>query len=92
VDSGIRLILDRPKDAVMPLVRNKQPRYQAYMLRLWETRSECPDRPSTWRFSLEDARTRQKYFFPDLEALVAFLRAQMKRGRDGPPQVLTTEK
>ena len=76
----------------MPLVRNEQPRYQAYMLRLLETRSECSDRPSTWRFSLEDARTRQKYFFPDLEALVAFLRAQMKRGRDGPPQVLTTEK
>ena len=59
----------------MPFVRDEPPRYQAYMLRLWETRSQCLDQPSTWRFSLEDSRTGQKRAFSDLEALVTFLQA-----------------
>jgi hypothetical protein len=68
----------------MPLVPNRQPRYQAYMLRLWETRSARSDRPSTWRFSLEDVETRQKFSFPDMRALVAFLRARMEQDEDEP--------
>jgi hypothetical protein len=75
----------------MPLARFEQPRYQAYMLRLWETRSERSGSPSTWRFSLEDVETRQKSYFADLEALVAFLRAEMERDDDGPARALAAE-
>jgi len=41
-------------------------------------RSQYPDRPTTWRFSLEDAETGQRHGFPDLEALVAFLETEME--------------
>ena len=60
------------------MARDRPPRYHAYLLRFWEVRSEYPGRPPAWRFSLVDAETRQKYGFPDLEALVAFLRAEME--------------
>ncbi len=66
----------------MSLVRNKPPRYQAYLLRFWETRSQCLDQPSTWRFSLEDPQTEQKRAFPDLEALVTFLQAVLDSDRE----------
>lgn len=75
----------------MPLARSEQPRYQAYLLRLWETRSGRSGCPSTWRFSLQDVETRQESYFADLEAVVAFLRAAMERYEDGPAPVLTAE-
>jgi hypothetical protein len=63
----------------MPPLHDKPPRYRSYLLRIWETRSERPDEPPTWRFRLQDARTGAQHAFPDLEALVAFLRAEMAR-------------
>jgi len=63
----------------MPIVHDKPPRYQAYVLRCWEMRSQHHDRPATWRFSLEDAQTREKRVFPDLEALVVFLQTELER-------------
>ena len=54
------------------------PRYQSYLLRCWEVRSQQPDRPAAWRFSLQDPRTEQKHAFPDLEALVIFLQAELE--------------
>jgi hypothetical protein len=48
-------------------------RYGAYLLRCWEVRSQQPGRPSTWRFSLEEAGTGERRGFRDLEALVAYL-------------------
>ena len=43
-------------------------RYLAYMLRLW-----CVGDDRTWRASLEDPQTNERYGFADLPALYAFL-------------------
>lgn len=43
-------------------------RYQAYLLRLWQERSNGP-----WRATLEDPRRGRRYGFGSLEELVAFL-------------------
>jgi hypothetical protein len=48
------------------------------MLRCWEMRSQDPDRPAAWRFSLEDPQTKEKRAFPDLKSLVVFLEAQLR--------------
>lgn len=56
-------------------------RYRAYLLRCWQERRERPAVPGTWRFSLEDPRTGQRRGFADLEALVGFLRQEMKDER-----------
>ena len=56
------------------VVRGPAPRYQAYMLRFWETQVAQPGCPSSWRFSLEDPHTRERHGFADLEAMTAFLR------------------
>jgi hypothetical protein len=51
----------------------QEPRYLAYMLRLWQVRD---DDEMPWRASLEDARTGERRGFASLELLVAFLREQ----------------
>lgn len=51
------------------------PRQFAYILRLWETRSVPPDLPVTWCASLENIHSGQSVGFPNVEALVAFLRS-----------------
>ena len=53
-------------------------RYRAYLLRCWQERREHADLPGTWRFSLEDPHTGQRRGFADLEALVGFLRQDMR--------------
>ncbi|MGC9336223.1 MAG: hypothetical protein ACP5JJ_18940 [Anaerolineae bacterium] len=55
------------------VIENKPPRYGSYLLRYWEVWSDLPEQPSTWRFSLQEAGTGQRYAFSDLEALVAHL-------------------
>ncbi|MEJ2150857.1 MAG: hypothetical protein P8Z40_15465 [Chloroflexota bacterium] len=57
------------------------PRYQSYLLRCWEVRSQQPDRPATWRYSLQDPQTEQKHSFADLEELVDFLQAELDQNR-----------
>ncbi len=49
-----------------------QRRYRAYLLRLWQERS---DGQWVWRASLEDPHSNVRKGFPDLERLTAFLRA-----------------
>jgi len=66
----------------MTLVHDRPPRYQSYLLRYWEMRSQHAGRPATWRFSLEDPQTGRKHVFPDLEGLVAFLETQLDGGSD----------
>ncbi len=44
--------------------------YLAYLLRLWSSQEE--DR-QVWRASLENAHTAERHFFPDLDALFAFI-------------------
>ena len=53
----------------------KQPRYLAYMLRLWRAGSGDE---LTWRASLESPHTGERRGFASLEALVAFLEEQTK--------------
>jgi len=60
----------------------EQPRYQAYLLRLWEERPAAPGRPAVWRCSLEDPGRGERYGFGSLEAAVDFLRAQMGEAVD----------
>ncbi len=50
------------------------PRYGAYVLRIWEVRSQEPDAEPVWRFSLEPVHSRERRGFPDLESLMAYLR------------------
>jgi hypothetical protein len=61
----------------MSFIHDKPPRYQSYMLRCWEMRSQDPDRPATWRFSLEDPQTKQRHTFSDWKSMIAFLEAQI---------------
>ena len=63
---------------------DKPPRYRSYLLTFWEERSRDPDAPAVWRFRLEEARTGQRRGFASLEALVAFLRAELDGERDEP--------
>ncbi|MGD2146434.1 MAG: response regulator [Anaerolineae bacterium] len=57
--------------------RKEPPQQHAYVLRFWETRSQPPDPPSKWRFSLEDLKTDEEHKFSDLSALTAFLQAHV---------------
>ncbi len=52
----------------------EQPRYRAYLLRLWK--ADGPDGQPVWRASLEDARTGERCGFADLSRLFAFLEEQ----------------
>ncbi len=56
---------------------SESPDLRAYMLRFWKVHSNDPQRPATWRFSLEDPHTGEKFGFADLEMLVAFLQAEI---------------
>jgi hypothetical protein len=50
-----------------------QRRYRAFLLRLWQERSEGG---WVWRASLEDAHRSTRKGFPDLEHLSAYLKEQ----------------
>jgi len=51
--------------------------YRAYLLRCWQ------DAPAVWRFSVEEVRVApRRRGLRDLKAVVAFLRAELKRARD----------
>jgi len=48
-----------------------------HLLTIWCERPANARQPVLWRFRLEDTRTRRRYGFASLEALVAFLQAEM---------------
>jgi hypothetical protein len=54
-------------------MRKRPPRYQVYLLRCWEERSQQRDGPAGWRFSLEDPERSRRWGFVSLVELVAFL-------------------
>ena len=54
-----------------------QPLRYVHLLTIWRERPAQGDQPALWRFSLEDAHTRQRRVFASLEALMAFLQKQM---------------
>jgi len=51
--------------------------YHVFIMRLWQERDATPSRPAVWRFSLEDARTRQREGFGSLQELVDFVQSQI---------------
>jgi len=65
----------------------QEPRYLAYMLRLWQVRDHDE---LTWRASLEDAHTGERRGFASLEMLVAFLREQTRDDRNQTSEVSET--
>ena len=61
---------------------SKIPRYQSYILRLWEEpRPQVGE--NIWRFSLEDSRTKQRHGFSTFEALVAALKVELIKDEEG---------
>ncbi len=57
----------------------QEPRYLAFMLRLWQVRDNDE---FAWRASLEDPHTGERRGFASLEMLVAFLREQTRADDD----------
>ena len=51
----------------------RPPRYHAYMLRMWEERSEDHSKSAQWRFQMEDPHSGRRHGFNDLSALTAYL-------------------
>ncbi len=60
-------------------MRTREPRYFAYMLRLWQVKGNGE---SSWRASLESPRTGERRGFANLEALFEFLQEQTSRQID----------
>ena len=48
-----------------------QPEYQSYLLRIWRS-----GEGAAWRISLEAIGSDERWSFPDLESLLAFLRTR----------------
>lgn len=56
------------------------PTYIAYLVRLWRE-----DSTTTWRGTLEDPHTGQRYAFADVEALLDHIREEMRPQPPSPP-------
>jgi hypothetical protein len=68
---------------------SESPGYVSYLLRLWQTWQG--GRP-VWRASLQSTSTDEQRGFPDLESLVAFLRARVERPQGGPAGPATDDR
>lgn len=55
---------------------NHPPVYRTYILRFWQERNSDVDKEDAWRYSLEDAETRVRHVFHDLDGIVAFVQKQ----------------
>jgi hypothetical protein len=53
------------------------PQYRSYLLRCTQTHSTDPTLSVLWRFSLQDPETHERFYFPHLAALVAFLQDEL---------------
>ena len=53
------------------------------LITMWRERPADARQPAVWRFSVEDAHTRERWGFATLEAVVAFLQARMREDREG---------
>jgi hypothetical protein len=61
----------------------ESPPNRAYLLRCWREGKATPDGKPRWRFSVEEVlHERHRRGFGSLEALVAFLRAELTGGTD----------
>ena len=55
-------------------------RYQVYVLHLWREPADPIGHTPTWRFIIEEPKTRQRRGFRDLAALMDFLVMEEERG------------
>ncbi len=69
---------------------DKAPRHRTYLLTFWEERSQDPDAPVVWRFSLKDPHTGLRRGFASLAAMVAFLRKELDRNEEAGADENTT--
>jgi rRNA maturation protein Nop10 len=61
--------------------KEKDELYRAYLLRCWQEGDVATDKELPWRFSVEDVfGERRRQGFVSLEALVAFLKVELKGG------------
>lgn len=60
------------------LVNTSPSSYQSYLVRLWREGAQ-----RTWRGSVQSTATKQIHHFADVEALFAFLAAQLDTGEGG---------
>ncbi len=71
--------VSRDKDEI------KRQAHRAYLLRCWQEEKATPGQEPRWRFSVEEVlHERRRKGFDSLEALVAFLRAELSGDRDEP--------
>lgn len=69
------------KDSIIPAT-DKLPRYETYLLRCWQERSQqAEELVVVWRFSLENPHTGQRRGFASLEALLASLQTELANDR-----------
>ena len=60
--------------------------YLAYLLRLW---TSAQADAVEWRASLENVHSHERLVFPDLEALIAFLRSQTEENAVDDPLMVS---
>lgn len=63
----------------LDLVNSGPGTYQSYLLRLWRAESQ-----GAWRASLQSTATEQLLHFADVEAMIAFLVAELAAAGDDP--------
>lgn len=69
----------------MSTQREKSHPYRAYLLRCWQEGEAASGKEPPWRFSVEEILPeRRRKGFSSLEALVAFLRAELDSSEDEP--------
>jgi hypothetical protein len=62
--------------------RQQPPRYHAYMLRVWEERSDDHAQSALWRFQVEDPHTGRRHGFNDISALFRYLQDVITNDED----------
>ena len=69
----------------MPVHREKNYPYRAYLLRCWRDTEAAPGQELSWRFSVEEILgERRRKGFSSLRTLIAFLRTELAGGEAAP--------
>ncbi len=67
------------------LIPEKPSGYRVYLIRCWQEPHSEPGPLGEWRFAVEEARSGRKRGFPNLQALLDYLRADLALAEDTPP-------
>ena len=69
------------------MMPDKHLSHRAYLLRCWQERDVARSDQPLWRLSVEEIqRDGRRIGFPNLEALIAFLRAEFGESNDEPSE------